>query len=352
MSENPPSKPAAHASTAASSAHLEALKKQRIRSVAAAQTKNFSELFLISGLDPKKHCRFADRSDKSFRQADIRGFDFTGARLNNCDFTGAMIAGAKFEGVELDFVKPFEQENDRRTKLNLASDWRQALTHDHSLQSRRFSDAHLNSGAVFVDSFVGPEMVIVPAGTTLVLLDDQVNPSSVKTVRDQLAHRADSLLEAFEVRQLERPIAVSRFLMNEASLRDFSEFSRVPVGGEFKSFIDSIIAALTAQTGRTYRIIEEYEWEYCCGFPISAETPSHEWISSVQRQFQYGNELSLNICNAFGLFGSTPDWWAEDNEWFSPSDSDGPLLFTKTPTPTYSRTRTSSNSFRVARDLA
>jgi Pentapeptide repeats (9 copies) len=97
--------------------------------IADAQTHNFVELIRISGIDPKRHLRFADWSAIDFSGCDLRGYDFTGARLQGCRFDGALILGARFDYAELN-----------KSDLSAAADW--TSYKESNLRASRSGEGH------------------------------------------------------------------------------------------------------------------------------------------------------------------------------------------------------------------
>jgi formylglycine-generating enzyme required for sulfatase activity len=132
----------------------------RIREVFAAGTADFAELIRISGLNPRRHLRFADWSGLDFSGADLRGFDFTGARLVGCEFRDAMIERAIFDQAEIDQA---EFDPEKRTTLRSAKDW-EAYVKAWQKAPLPPGDGHLPALSVFQDAPFAPEMVVVPAG--------------------------------------------------------------------------------------------------------------------------------------------------------------------------------------------
>ncbi len=153
------------------SATAEVSRMTRARTVASAQTENFVELFKLSGLEPAKHCRFADWSGVSFAGCDLTGFDFTGASLVGCRFTGAKIRHAVLSCVEVGRASAHLADN-RKISLNNNGYFIErnkslfvgALDYHHSdLRPYRVAcegDAHLSSGAIFQDHPCGPPMAV------------------------------------------------------------------------------------------------------------------------------------------------------------------------------------------------
>jgi hypothetical protein len=226
--------------------------------IANSATENFAELFRVSGLDPKRHLKFADWSGVSFRDANLRGFDFTGARLLGCDFSGALIEHARFDQAEIHSAQR-DLKALRPTDLRAAADWPQ---YDRQwLRNKRIPpDDHLPIGAVFQDAPFAPEMLIIPPGSMQSLFDD-----SQRIVINQ-------------------PFAVSRLLVTyeqwkSAFLRggvqhkaskprksdDQLKRTRVSMPVSEVSWQDAKKYAswLTKTTGKPYRLVSQAELQYC-----------------------------------------------------------------------------------------
>jgi hypothetical protein len=116
-------------------------------------TGNFADLVAHSGLDPRKHLKFADWSGVDFSRSDLRGFDFTAARLRNTNFSGSRIDGARFDQAVL---------ND--SNLRGALDW-EIFMNSWCAPRVALSDDHLPVGAIFHDAPFAPEMTVIDAGS-------------------------------------------------------------------------------------------------------------------------------------------------------------------------------------------
>jgi formylglycine-generating enzyme required for sulfatase activity len=275
--------------------------KESARKVGEAETENFAELIRLSGLDPKRHLRFADWSDIDFSGADLRGFDFTGARLHGCRFDGARIAGARFDQAELGMVErmtgPWRRDNPHApgvvtevANLREAADWREFAAGWQRTAGSPDSDAHLPVGAIFTDAPVAPEMIVVPSGAFMM-----GSPPDETERRDSEGPRHPVTIA--------EPFAIGRCAVTFAEWDAFvaaERGARRPGdegwGREDRPVINvdwddakAYVAWLRKVTGKDYRLLTEAEWEYASR--AGTETP-----------FWWGSSISTDQANYDGNY--------------------------------------------------
>jgi formylglycine-generating enzyme required for sulfatase activity len=244
------------------------------RGVADAPTDDFAALVRLAGINPKTELRFGDFAGVSLRGADLRGFDLSGANLRGADFVDAQLAGARFHGARID--------------------------------GARFDAVPV--GAIFQDAPYAPEMVVVPSGEfTMGSNDDEEKPP----------HRV----------AIEAPFAVGRFAVTFAEW-DAAGLAhkpgdegwgrgRRPVINVSWEDAQAYASWLSQQTGKTYRLLSEAEWEYCCRAGTTTRYAFGDNISTSQAHF--GAESTVEVGkfqpNAWGLYdmhGNVLEW-VEDN---------------------------------------
>lgn len=319
----------------------------RARSIAEYSSDDFGALVAIGGFDTSRAFRFQDLSGVSFRNADLRPhrgnpgpglgalghsrtgapapFDFTGARLLRCDFTDALIEGAIFDQAELDRALPNHPLDVHRTDLTNAKDWERLVTSwQHPLKLT--GDDHLSVGSVFKDAPFSPEMVVVPSGTGFIGSDDSFDKEDIRTVNPRRSVHLDA------------PFAVGRFtvtadewLFAQAHAKWYQHTGlepRRPNGNGWgrgrRPVIDvswtdarAYIRWLCAITGRSYRLLSEDEWEYCCRSGTTTRFFWGEYITKRDARFDAENlndktaPVGSFRSNAWGLYdmhGNVEEW--------------------------------------------
>jgi len=270
----------------------------------AADTHEFNALVRLANLDPARDFRHTDMSGTSMAGADLRGFDFTGADFRNVTLDGARVDGACFKGADLS-----------GTDLSAASG----------------SESADCSFAIFSDAPFAPEMIVLPPGSFLMGSPDGE------------AGRDDD--EGPQGRVTVAGFAVGRYPVTFAEYDHFCEATgrkkpgdkgwgrrRMPVIDV--TWDDAAMYAmwLSEQTGKTYRLPSEAEWEYAC----RAATRTAYWWGDVfdpkmahTRESGIGRtaEVGSHPANPWGLFDTLGNvWeWVEDH-WhgtYTDARSDG-----------------------------
>jgi formylglycine-generating enzyme required for sulfatase activity len=353
------------------SARAGASRWDRARAVANAGTENFTELIELSGLDPKRHLRFADWSGVTFLGCDLRGFDFTGARLIGCDFKDAMIRGAEFDYAEFDISRPYARLDPQRTNLRASKDWnayRAGWRRAHIPPS----DDHLTIGTVFQDSPLSPEMVIVPAGTFIMGTSAEEFDRLERPDGKEYYHEGLNCEAPQHPVLIDKPFAVGRFpvtveewmvaqnhpkwrepyqgdfFLDVASqagehideVRENNFHTKRPnhrgQGGERHPIINvtwddaaAYVRWLTAVTGKPYRLLSEAEWEYCCR--AGTMTAYNTGDTLTKEQAQFGSRQAIEVgsfpANAWGLYdmhGNVREWCQDEwHETYEGAPGDG-----------------------------
>ncbi len=171
---------------------------RRIKAVADSQSDSFQDLMRAAGY---RDMRFRNMSGLSFAGQDLRGIDFTGANLSGCDFTDAQIEGARFDAARLGQVPHFTEGGISPGDLGMASlvnarDWEVHRRRWKRAKMTFISDSHLPTGAVFRDSSISPEMVVLPSRHPLTNLRFAVGRrlvlnSDLTSIDDYSLERAD-----------------------------------------------------------------------------------------------------------------------------------------------------------------
>jgi formylglycine-generating enzyme required for sulfatase activity len=176
----------------------------------------------------------------------------------------------------------------------------------------------------FTDHPRGPEMVVVPAGNFMMGSDehDSERPPHLVTIA--------------------KPFAVGRFPItfaewNAAGLSSLSykgEHGRQPVFNVSWEDAKAYTAWLSQRSGKTYRLLTEAEWEYCCRAGTMTKYAFGDSIS--QSQAQFGATATIEVGkftpNAWGLHEMHGNvWeWCEDvwHDTYNSAPTDGsPWLY-------------------------
>lgn len=209
----------------------------------APATASFSELVKLSGLNPFADLRFADWSNISFDNCDLRHYDFTGSRMLNCSMAGALISGARFDQVEL---SQSATEGRACEIFKTATDWRTWLA-GWQLPDQYHTDAHLRSGAIFQDAPFSPEMTVVDG------------PRSYHSEDED----ASSPKKRFAIST--HPVSDFEWQIHSTDLSSIHEIKTIR-SNEVKSFISwhnalRYTAWLCRKTRKNYRLPTMAEWE-------------------------------------------------------------------------------------------
>jgi hypothetical protein len=213
----------------------------------------------------------------SLRGADLRGFDLSGANLRDCDFHGAQLDGARFAGAHLEC----------------------GFT---GLET-------LPIGAIFQDLDVGPEMVVVPAGEFTMGSNEHSDEgaSHVVTIKASFA------VGRFAVTFAEWDAAGLAHKPNDQGRGR----GRQPVFDVSWAEAEAYVSWLSQRTGKTYRLLSDAEWEYCCR---AGTTTQHDFgdqivASRAQLQARQTAEVGTFAPNAWGLYdmhGNVWEWCADN----------------------------------------
>jgi formylglycine-generating enzyme required for sulfatase activity len=321
---------------------------ERARRVIEAETQDFNELIKLSGLDPKRHLRFADWSAVSFRNCDLRGFDMTAARLLGCDFSGSLIDGARLDQAEIDQVASADVQAEAwgstwgtawgkdpvlRTNLRAAADW-DAYVASWQPPKRLASDDHLPVGAVFQDAPFAPELVVIPPGWFMM--------GSPETERERRKaegpqHRVRIPLRLAVGRH---PVTFEQmdFAVDDGALDSYRPENRVwdrlghlnlwendgcPAINVSWYDAQAYVAWLSRKTRQQYRLLSEAEWEYCCRATSSGRYSFGDNRNEFSRFASYsGNSIQERPtkigrfrANRWGLYDmhGTVCEWVEDS---------------------------------------
>lgn len=160
----------------------------------------------------------------------------------------------------------------------------------------------------FKDHDAGPEMVVVPAGSFTMGSNDYSD--------ERPPHRVE----------IKTPFAVSRFAVtfsewDAANLHRPSDEGwgrgRRPVVNVSWEDANAYIDWLSQRTGKTYRLLSEAEWEYCCRAGTITIYGCGDTIAKQQAQFSAGKtaEVGMFPCNDWGLYDMHGNvWeWCEDS---------------------------------------
>jgi formylglycine-generating enzyme required for sulfatase activity len=227
----------------------------RARAVIEADTNDFAELIRIAGIDPSSGLRFRDWSRVDFRGCDLRGFDFTGARLADCQFGGAFIEHARFDRAEI-----------QGANLRRAADWDAHKSSWRRAAGIANDDRSLPPLAVFQDAPFAPEMVVIPAGRfTMGSHDEEFGRYPSEGPQHEVV--------------IPNPIAVGRcpvtveewvFAMERSDFLEKTPIEAlragyyVPITQVSLASVRLYIKWLNVASGKTYRLLTEAEWEFCC----------------------------------------------------------------------------------------
>ena len=239
----------------------------------------FSDLVKAAGLDPRRDLVGASLRDLDLRNEDLRGFDFSGADVSGADFRRANIAGVSFSGAE--------------------------LTGTIGLVGNRFKDF----GAA-------PELIVVPAGEFTMGSHDGEGDDT-----ERPHHRVTIM----------RPFAVGRFPVT------FDEWDAAHGAGGIKykpgdegwgrgrrpvinvswENAKAYVGWLSQETGKSYQLLSEAEWEYCCRAGTTTQYSTGDTIGRKQAQFSARKTMEIGRfpANAWGLYDMHGNvWeWCEDN---------------------------------------
>ena len=287
--------------------------------------EDFPALAKAAGLDPARHLRFADWSGIDFSGSDLRGFDFTGATLLNCAFTGALIEGARFDKAIVGQVAPVPEEEKREDRenpkrsgrrhpktqvsdLRVAADF-EAWRTGWVKPERPVTDGHLGAGAVFQDSPISPQMVVIPPGRFLMGSPvEEVGRYKNEEQREVVIGRAFAL-GRFPVTN-EEWVAVAdapRGRMGDA-LFAANEVSWNDITGK-----GGYLGGLRDRTGCDCRLPGEDEWEYACRSGTSSPYYFGHAIAADEASFGGRRPAIVGTFpeNAFGLHdvhGTVWEW--------------------------------------------
>jgi formylglycine-generating enzyme required for sulfatase activity len=319
-----------------------------IQRVSDANKANFLDLVRIAGLDPAQHFRLADWSGVSFANLDLAGFDFTGARLHGCNFTNAKIASARFDHAELGKVthQPHRDPclpalTTPVANLHTAADW-PIFSDPHNWHKQPQPPRHdyLPVGAIFQDAPFAPQMVVVPPGAFMMgTSEDEIDAIQRKYGHDDHTHLALHECPQHEV-YFHAPFAVGRFAVTFDEWAAFAQRKNRPTNESLRrgrhpvtniNWDDAIayIDWLTDVTGKSYHLLSEAQWEYCCrAGTTTAYNTGNEILTS---QAQFGREHTIEVgsfpSNSWGLHeihGNVREWcWDEWADAYEATPYDG-----------------------------
>ena len=265
---------------------------RRVAQLLAAETDDFNALVRLAGLDPARDFRHTDMSGTSMTGADLRGFDFTGADFRNVTLDGAWIDGACFRGADLS-----------GTDLSRA-------------KGTKAADC---SFAVFQDALWAPEMVVLPAGSFLM-----GSPEGEAGRRENEGPQRQVDVASFAIGRY--PVTFDEYdhfceaMGNRKAFNIGSGRGRTPVISVSWHDAVDFAAWLSKQTGKTYRLPSEAEWEYACR---AGTTTAYWWGDDFDPRMANTagggpgrtTEVGSYPANPWGLFDMLGNvWeWAKDD---------------------------------------
>ena len=239
----------------------------------------FRELVKAVGLDLERDFVRASLRDLDFRDEDLRGFDFSEADLTGADFRRANIACVSFSDAD--------------------------LTGTIGLTGARFRDFDFT-----------PEMVIVRAGEFMMGSregegDDDERPQHKVTIARPFA------VGSFAVTFDEWDAAYGHRGVKHSPKDNGWGRGRRPVINVSWRDAKVYVGWLSRETGKSYRLLSEAEWEYCCRAGTTTAYSFGDTIYQKQAQFMQRKTVEVGSfpANAWGLHGmhGTVWEWCEDS---------------------------------------
>jgi formylglycine-generating enzyme required for sulfatase activity len=175
----------------------------------------------------------------------------------------------------------------------------------------------------FKDLDIGPEMVVVPAGSFTM----GSSPSEIAALKKEYGrHWLDNEGPQRTV-TIKAPFAVGRFPVTFAEW-DAARLAHKPGdrgwGRGRRPVIDvswedaqAYVSCLSQRTGKAYRLLSEAEWEYCCRAGTTTRYAFGDGITTSQAQFQARQTAEVGTFppNDWGLHdmhGNVWEWCADN----------------------------------------
>ncbi len=262
-----------------------------IEAVGRAETDDFVALMKVAALDPGRDLRFCDWSGVDFSGCDLRRFDFTGANLMGCRFDGARIVGARFEAAQVE-----------RTALRAAADWENYVRSWQAPQPPP-GDRHLPDLAPFVDAPWCPEMVVIPSGTFPMGSPEK----EVGRYDDERPQHKVTIGRRFAIGRTPVTFAVYDHFCEVTKRakpwdQGWGRGKRPVINVRWRDAV-ACCEWLAKETGQSYRLPSEAEWEYAAR---AGTTTRYAWGDAITPTNANYSESKLGKTTEVGAFPPNP----------------------------------------------